>query len=413
MDGVDVCQTQRLLDALVNDWTEDDAFAALATLPGVTRRSLQAIRSRYRTFAAAAAAPKEDLASQAAAAFAGGGQPFRAVQDLRAHLHAVRARASRIGARLITEAERDWPVRLGKIDPLAAESTPPSALYVRGDLAPLDTSYAVAVVGSRRPDVLARQQATSLGNNLARAGISVISGGAAGVDSIAQAATLDAGGHTVAVLGTGVDIAYPARNRKLFERIVDCGGALVSEHAPGEPARKGHFPARNRIISGLVDVVVVVAANGRSGTLITARHATRQGRPVCAIPGDPRRALSEGTNRLLLGGAAAVLEAEHVVEFLFELLGPDADGGAAARWLAGERGQGAGGAVATGFEFPLSDAAHRLLVKLDLIPRTADELSRDAGLTGGEVASAVVELEVVGLVHKVSGGYVLVGQPIK
>lgn len=391
----------------MNEWTESDAFAALAILPGVGPRSLENIRKRYRSFAEAVVAQTEQVASVASAASFGAGQAIRETTDLWGNLQAVRRAASAAGALLVTRYDAGWPDRLAELDADDPASEPPTHVFVRGTLATLASRFSVAVVGSRKPDALARAQATALAGDLAEAGVAVVSGGAAGIDTLAHEAALEAGGFTVAVLGTGLDVAYPRQNRRLFDRIAESGGAVVSEAPFGTRASAGIFPKRNRIVSGLADAVLVVGATQTSGTLITAGHGLSQGRVVCAVPGDPRRALSAGTNRLLVRGAAAVLEASDVLEILFDRHGAARDGGLAADWLSERREGAEDGALAVGPQVPLSPRGQRVLGRLEAVPHGADALASALGLSGAEVASALAELEVAGLAERVAGGYVL------
>jgi DNA processing protein len=391
----------------VKEWNEPDALTAFASLRGLGPTCLRAFREHYGAFSAAAARPIEELAQLASAASAGAGSAFEGLEDLRTHLHDVRREARRCGADLITAAHVAWPTRLALLDAEDPESEAPHLLYVRGSLGPLESRYSVAVVGSRAADGLARAQAKALATGLAEAGVSVVSGGALGVDGAAHRAALDAGGHTVVVQASGIDVPHPERNKKMFKDVVAAGGAVVTEMPPGTLPDGGLFPKRNRIISGLADLVVVVSGEVRSGTLSTARHAVNQERTVCAVPGDPRRVLSGGPNRLLVHGAAAVVDAADVVDLLVEIRGRDLDDGRAARWLKRQRETGQGGAVAMGAQVALTHGAHKLLERLEGLPRAPDSLADGTGLSGAEVAAALAELEMAGLAEKVAGGYVL------
>lgn len=191
---------------------------------------------------------------------------------------------------------------------------PPDKLYLIGRL-PEEARASVAVIGARDCSEYGRQVATRLGDMLGRRGIQVISGMARGIDGIAQEAAVRAGGSSFAVLGSGVDVCYPARNRALYERLKTSGG-ILSEYPPGTPAMPRNFPPRNRIVSGLADAVIVVEARAKSGTLITVDMALEQGREVYAVPGRLTDGLSAGCNRLLKLGAGLLLDTE---EFLEEL----------------------------------------------------------------------------------------------
>lgn len=203
-------------------------------------------------------------------------------------------------------AEPGFPAELGCIP------QPPAALYLHGRLPPAPR---VGVVGARDVDRYGLDMARALGSGLAAAGVCVVSGGAGGVDTAALQACLDAGGDPLAVLGTGVDVAYPASNRRLFEAIA-ARGALLSEYPPGTPGLPHQFAHRNRLISGLADGVVIVRAALHSGSLITARAASRQGRVVMAVPGRVGERLSAGCHELLRQGGVLVESADDVLAAL-------------------------------------------------------------------------------------------------
>lgn len=199
--------------------------------------------------------------------------------------------------------------------PLRAIPDAPAQIFCRGSAAVLEAP-AVAIVGSRRCTRQGRDMAFALGRDLAARGLAVASGLAYGIDAAAHRGALAAGGATVAVLGGGLDRIYPRAHERLAQDIVGSGGALVSEYPPSMAPRKHHFPARNRIVSGLCLAVVLVEASDRSGSLITARMALEQGRDVMAVPSLVASPLSKGCHRLIREGAALVECAEHVLEAL-------------------------------------------------------------------------------------------------
>jgi DNA processing protein len=172
---------------------------------------------------------------------------------------------------------------------------------------------AVALIGARKCSGYGAAMAKLLGQVLAERGIAVVSGMARGVDGIGQKAACEAGGVTFAVLGCGVDVIYPAENKELYRQILTCGG-IISEYIPGTAARPSLFPPRNRIISGLADVVVVVEAGEKSGTMITVDMALEQGREVYALPGRLVDRLSSGCNQLIKHGAGMVLSLEEFAD---------------------------------------------------------------------------------------------------
>lgn len=195
----------------------------------------------------------------------------------------------------------------------------PDLLYVRGVLPRLAS---VAIVGTRRATTYGLRLARSFGHAVATAGWPVVSGLARGIDGAAHFGCLDAGGVGVGVLGCGIDVAYPREHRSLASRLVDGGGAIITEYAPGAPPEPWRFPPRNRIISGLALVVVVVEAGVKGGALITAARGLEQGRLVLAVPGDVDRETSRGCNLLIRDGAHPVLDVDDLVTSLSFALGP-------------------------------------------------------------------------------------------
>jgi len=198
-------------------------------------------------------------------------------------------------------------------------AVPPKTLYVRGELRESDAN-AVAIVGSRKCTHYGKQVAYDLANALARHGVTVVSGMALGIDAEAHKGALDAGGRTIAVLGTGVDDAslYPHTHKPLAEQIVQAG-AVLSEFEPGTPAYPGNFPQRNRIIAGLSYGTVIVEADERSGSLITARFALEQGKEVFAVPGQIYSRTTRGVHRLIQEGAKLITSVEDILEELPQL----------------------------------------------------------------------------------------------
>lgn len=199
------------------------------------------------------------------------------------------------GIKVITILEDNYPQRLKSIE------QPPPVLYIKGSFEDSD-NFAVAIVGTRHLTSYGRQVTLELSGFLARNGITVVSGLARGIDSIAHDAALNAGGRTLAVLGCGVDIVYPPEHRALSQRIQD-KGALISDYYPGTLPEGINFPPRNRIISGLSIASVIIEAGEKSGALITAEFAAIQGREVFAVPGQIYSPRSKGTNRLIRDGA--------------------------------------------------------------------------------------------------------------
>ena len=211
------------------------------------------------------------------------------------------------GCRVLTPGDSEYP------DCLRHIYAPPSALFVRGSLAGLEEQPAIAVVGSRHSDEYGLTVAAQLSQELAAAGVRIISGLAMGIDQAAHRAAIKAEGVTIGVLGCGIELDYPKGSGPLRELMAE-KGAVLTEYPVGEPARPGNFPMRNRIISGLSRGVLVVRADEYSGSLITAGHALGQVRDVFAVPGRIDEALSRGANKLLLQGAKPVTCAGDILE---------------------------------------------------------------------------------------------------
>ncbi|CAN5356258.1 DNA-processing protein DprA [soil metagenome] len=211
---------------------------------------------------------------------------------------------------MLTLTKSQIPERLTAID------SPPSTLYVEGNLAEILHSPVVAIVGSRKISTYGRDITKHLAGELAEQGIVIVSGLAFGVDSIAHQAALDAGGRVIAVLPTPLDRIYPAAHRQLARHILENGGALVSEYAAGSSVYKTNFVARNRIIAGLADATLLTEAALKSGSLHTARFALNAGRDVLAVPGNITSPTSEGTNNLIKSGATPVTSADDVLHVL-------------------------------------------------------------------------------------------------
>lgn len=197
---------------------------------------------------------------------------------------------------------------------IADIDTPAKSLWYIGKLP--ERRPTVAVVGSRKPTAYGRAVSQQLVGELARHGIIIVSGLAIGHDGLAHRACLDAGGTTVAVIGNGLNDIYPHRNQGLAQDIIAAGGAIISEYPPDAPVYPSHFLERNRLISALADVVVVIEAGERSGTLNTASHALAQGREVMAVPGNITSPLSRGCNRLIAEGATPILSARDILDAL-------------------------------------------------------------------------------------------------
>lgn len=279
------------------------------------------------------------------------------------------------GVRPLAWSDPAYPPALLHLD------DPPPVLFVRGAL-PDPDRRAVALVGSRRAGAYGRGVARSLGRALGRRGVPVLSGMALGIDGEAHAGALEGGGPTVAVLGGGVDRARPSAHRRLYRDILERGGGVVGEWAPGTPARPFHFPRRNRILAALVHTVVVVEAGDRSGALSTAAHARRLGRDVAAVPGPIDRPGHRGSNRLIRDGCAPILEVRDVLDLVGVV-----DEGASVP---------APGPSLTGDDGPVWRA-------LESGPVALETLAERVGLPVARVLGAVTRLEAEGWVQRVRG----------
>lgn len=210
------------------------------------------------------------------------------------------------GANYISKYNKNFPYRLKNIDDI------PIGIYYKGNL-PKDNIKTVAMVGSRRCTEYGKHSALELSGELADCGIIIVSGLADGVDSYSHIGCIEHGGVTVAVLGTAIDKCYPAINIGLYDRIIECGGCIISEYGPEQETYASDFVKRNRIISGLADVLIVVEAEKKSGTSSTVDAALKYGRSVFAVPGSIFSKYSEGTNRLIRDGCPPVLGAGDIL----------------------------------------------------------------------------------------------------
>jgi DNA processing protein len=285
-------------------------------------------------------------------------------------LEDFRRRLDALGAVSVTWRESAYPSRLERLH------DPPPALFVRGRLDG-DDEFAAAVVGARRASRYGLRVARTLAADLARAGVTVVSGLARGIDAAAHEGALEAGGRTVAVLGSGLSRPYPIENLDLLERIVESGGAVISEMPLDEPPRPRNFPRRNRIVAALSRAVVVVEAGERSGALSTARHAADLGIDVLAVPGPIDTEHSAGTLALLRDGAAPVGSVEDVLS-AFELC--------------------------RRAPLRLPDGEREVLEAIGPDGARAEDIDAALGLGVDAAAGYLVTLEVRGLVERTEGG---------
>lgn len=251
--------------------------------------------------------------------------------------------------------------------------TPPEAVFFKGKL-PADRAPTVAIVGTRKPTAYGREVAHQLAYELARKGIVIVSGLALGIDAVAHRAALEAGGATIAVLANSVDTIYPRSHVGLANDILASGGAILSEYEPSMPARSYQFLARNRIVSGLSDAVVIIEAAARSGTLSTAAHALEQGKEIFAVPGNITSPLSAGCNALLKQGAHPVTRSEDILEVI------------APHQLAAQ----------TALPLGSTPLESKIISLIQSGIRDGDELQRQSGTTPSEFSQAITLMEITG-----------------
>lgn len=303
----------------------------------------------------------------------------------RAEANQVLRQCEEAGIRVVGHDDDAYPARLKEIDDA------PPILYIQGEITPAD-QLSVAIVGSRRPSVYGEQMAKNFAGGLARAGVTVVSGLARGVDGLAHAATLEAGGRTLAVLGGGINQLYPREHIDLSRRVVE-SGALITEYAPNVPAIAPQFPQRNRIISGLSLATLVIEASEKSGSLHTARHAMEQHRDVLAVPGRVDSEASAGCLKLIRDGAILVRHVEDVLEALGHLAVPVK--------------QPSGQVVQQPRELLLSDQEKQLLNLVGSEATPVDEVLTKSGIEPSRALSTLTVLEIKKLVRRLPGNFIV------
>lgn len=337
------------------------------------------IIDRFGSGTAAAKAPLSDWETVEGLTRDMGRRIFDGLRMAERYLKNELSLLERYGARVLVQEDEEFP------DSLKILADPPFLLYIRGSLSALD-AVSVAIVGARRATAYGRAMAESLSRDLARSGITVVSGLARGIDTAAHVSALKNKGRTIGILGSGFDEFYPNENLPLFEKIGE-NGAVLSEYPMARAPESGNFPRRNRLISGISLAVVVVEAQEASGALITARLAAEQGREVFAVPGPVFSQGSRGPHRLLKQGAR-LLES---VEDLFEEL-------AVFKNLMGKTSP-----VVPKPLPALSAEEKKVLSLLSLDPTQADDLTARSGLETGTVAAVLLTLELKGLTRLTPG----------
>jgi DNA processing protein len=357
----------------------EDTFywLALSLVPGVGSTLFKRLLERFKTPEAVFRAPAkelltvEGLGEKVAQAIRKG--PFEKGVERELTL------LEKVGGRVVTSGEENYPKRLKDI------YDPPPVLYVRGEIKKED-ELAISIVGSRKTSPYGRWFTEKISRELVQQGVTIVSGMARGIDSVAHQGAISEGGRTIAVLGCGVDIVYPRENLKLCGQIVD-HGAVVSEFPMESPPEAGHFPKRNRIISGLSLGVVVVQAGKGSGSLITAGYALEQGRDVFAVPGNVGAESSQGTNQLIKEGAKLVESSEDILEEILP------------RWKRDEKAT----SKVEEREKGLSGEEKALYALLGDTPFHIDAIIRETQLEPGKVSSLLLNLELKGWVSQWPG----------
>lgn len=292
--------------------------------------------------------------------------------------------AAEKGVDAIPLCDQRYPHRLKQI------SDAPLVLYIKGRLSAQHLKHAVAVVGTRRPTSYGQKMTKEIAGGLAANGVTIVSGMAIGVDSFAHRAAIESGAQTIAVLGCGADVCYPSSNRPLYEMLATGEhGAVVSEYFPGMKPETWHFPARNRIIAGLSEAVVVTEAGESSGSLITAKLAFEYSREVFAVPGRVDSPLSAGTNSLIANNQAQLVTGYQDVMHSMNWACSQASAG---------RGQSTGVVELFGKEKQLYDL-------LSVEPMHFDVLCERTGMAAGELSATLTMLELAGVVVRHPGDY--------
>ena len=345
-------------------------WIAFSRVPTVGRVRIGLLEERFGSLEAAWEASTSELgASGLTPAVVGAIEQVRRVVEPERELEQVR----NANVRVLTWHDSDYPRAFRTID------DPPPILYVKGTLEP-DDEVRATIVGTRSPTPYGKEVTRQLAGGLAESGVAVVSGLARGIDGVAHDAALKAGGKTVAIIGSGLDIVYPPEHRSLFERILG-NGAVLSEYPLGSKPDAQHFPRRNRLLSGLSAATVVIEAGLKSGARLTVRSALEQNREVLCVPGSIYSPESELTNALIQEGAKLVMGVEDVLEEL-HVSGPPR-------------------------QEPLPDIAAdtedeaRLLEALTHEPQHIDELSRSTGIPITQASGTLAVMEIKGSVLQV------------
>lgn len=268
------------------------------------------------------------------------------------------------------------PLEHSYLQILGSIANSPKELYIMGSIPP-QRQVSVAIIGTRKPSSYGKEVTAKLAHELAKRGVIIVSGLALGVDGIAHTAAIEAGGTTIAVLGNGLPKIHPSSHQQLGQKIIDTGGALISEYEPHTPALGFRFLERNRIVSGLADAIVITEAAARSGTLNTAAHALEQGKEIFVVPGNITSPLSAGCNALLRQGATPITKSDDILEVIApQLLQPQSI-------------------------LPLGDNASEttIITLLQSGIRDGDELQQKSGLQAHDFAQTLTMMELSGAIR--------------
>ncbi len=315
---------------------------------------------------------------------------FRAFDDVKREID----RIEKAGVSLLTLSDAGYPPLLLTI------YDPPPFLYIKGKEVGSDL-YPVAIVGARNMTSYGRSVAEQIGGGLARAGMTVISGFARGIDATAHRAALSAGGRTIAVFGSGIDFIYPKEHRKLYDEIIE-QGVVFSEFSMGTEPEPHHFPQRNRIISGLSLGCVVIEASRHSGSLITARYALEQGREVFAVPGSIFSESSLGVHSLIRSGAKLVEGVHDIIEELYPQLAPT---GAMRRPLPQASSRPLVAVSSKPVFHPRGPEEEQLYGVLSMEPKHIDTIIEESSWDSSVVSHRLLELELKGAVLQLAGQF--------
>jgi len=360
------------------------AWLAMATVPKMSPQKWHRMLSAYSLSAEDIMFNQQVLSSDAIP------EPVRtALATLRQHIdikavnQAINWLEQSDQHHILTCEDAHWPTGFSLL------SSPPLVLFAVGNVSRLSDTQ-IAIVGSRRATFSGLQHAEMFATQLAQAGITITSGLATGIDSAAHKGAMPFEGRTIAFLGTGADIIYPRRNHSLARHIVEGGGLIASEFFPGTPAKRFHFPQRNRLIASVATGTLVVEASLKSGTLITANLAANMGRDVFAVPGNISNSQTSGCHALIQQGAKLVISAEHIIEELSPQV-----------------------SIAPGLPETSQQkskeqnlATDKLLDSVELDVTGVDIIAERSALPISVVMATLLEYELRGLVAAVPGGYV-------